>query len=60
MPRFLVSILAQFKTANPRLRRANFRLGERDRPGRRGRRLADRILPVLYDSYPSIQTQRER
>jgi hypothetical protein len=37
------------------LRRANFRLGERDRLGRRGRRPADRLLPVLYDSYRGIQ-----
>ena len=37
------------------LRRGNFRLGERDRLGRRGRRPADRLLPVLYDSYLGIQ-----
>ncbi|MGP8236822.1 MAG: hypothetical protein ACLQVW_15610, partial [Limisphaerales bacterium] len=29
-----------------------------DRDGRRGGGLADRILPVLYDSYRSIQTWR--
>ena len=44
---------------NP-LRRGIFRLGERDRLGRRGRRPADRLLLVLYESYRGIQAQRER
>ncbi len=34
--------------------------GDRDRPGRCGRRLADHIFPVLYNSYRSIQVRSER
>jgi hypothetical protein len=35
-------------------------LGERDRLGRSGQRLADRFFAVLYNSYRSNQGQRER
>ena len=34
-------------------------LGERDRLGRRGRRLADRIPPLLYNFYRGPQVQNE-
>ena len=47
------------KDPNPRLSRRISRSGERDRLGRCGRRLADHLFPLLYNSYRCIQAQSE-
>jgi hypothetical protein len=47
------------RAPNPRLTRRILWLGERDRLGRRGRRLAGRFFAVLYISYRSNQGQCE-